>query len=131
MHLAGLLLEQQIPLPDAMRMTAEGIQDRDLSAACLRAAGRLRAGQPIGESLRASRQFPPAMIPLVEWGQRTGALPEAFRTAADFFEGRARIQQVLMDALLMPVMCLVMLFALGILVVALILPMISIGTYLL
>ena len=68
--------------------------------------------------MAAKRQFPASMIPVVEWGQRAPALPDAFRAAAEMFEGRVRSQGSLLEAILLPIMFLVIVAFVGMFVVA-------------
>jgi len=120
-----MLLEQRVPLPEALRLTAEGLPNRALAAACRRAAAQVEAGRPLSASLAAQRQFPPTLIPLVEWGERTPALAEAFRAAAEMFEGRTHYQQVFLGAILTPTLFVVIVAFVGTIMTALLLPLIS------
>jgi len=124
-RLMGMALEQRVPLPDAMRLTASGLGDAGLARDCLQAADEIEHGRPLDESLAARRQFPDSLIPIVEWGQKIPALDEAFRAAAEMFEGRIRTQGTLLEALLLPIVLLVIMVSAGMFVVAMMLPMIS------
>ena len=66
----------------------------------------MESGRVLYESMAARRQFPASMIPVVEWGQRAPALPDAFRAAAEMFEGRIRSQDSLLEAILLPILFL-------------------------
>jgi type II secretory pathway component PulF len=77
------------------------------------------------ESIAAHRQFPASLVPVVEWGQRAPALAEAFRAAAEMFEGRVRSQGTLLESLLLPVMLLAIIAFVGAFVIAMFLPLIS------
>jgi type II secretory pathway component PulF len=127
-RLMGLLLEQQVPLPDALRLTSDGLRDPDLAYGCRRVADDVDGGRVLYESMAAQRQFPPSLIPVVEWGQRAPALADAFRAAAEMFEGRLRSQGSLLEAILLPIMFMFIICFVGALVVALFLPLISLVT---
>jgi general secretion pathway protein F len=124
-RLMGLLLAQRVPLPEALRLTAAALPHAALAAGCRRAAAEVEAGRPLSASLAAQRQFPPTLIPLVQWGERTPALAEAFRAAAEMFEGRAQYQHAFLEAILVPALFVMILAFVGIIVVALFLPLIS------
>jgi type II secretory pathway component PulF len=124
-RLMGLLTEQSVPLPDALRLTSGGLRDANLALGCRRAAEDVDAGQPLVGSLAAKPQFPASMIPLVGWGQQTPALPDAFRAIAEMFEGRVRSQGSLLAAFLLPVMFLTIITVVGLIVIAMFLPLIS------
>ena len=124
-RLMGLLLDEQVPLPDALRLTAEGLRDADLAWGCRRVADDVENGQVLYERMAAMRQFPPSMIPLVEWGQRAPALPDGFRAAAEMFEGRVQSQGSLLEAILLPIMFLLIIAFMGMFIIAMFLPLIS------
>jgi type II secretory pathway component PulF len=124
-RLMSMLLDQQVPLPDALRLTSEGLRDADLAWGCRRLAEDIDNGQVLYERMAAMRQFPSSMIPLIEWGQRTPALPDGFRAAAEMFEGRVRSQGSLLTAILLPIMLLFIVGFIGMFVTAMFLPLIS------
>jgi type II secretory pathway component PulF len=124
-RLTGLLLDQQVPLPDALRLASEGLRDGNLASACRGVADEVGNGRVLFESMADRWQFPVSMIPVIEWGQRAPALPDAFRAVAEMFEGRVRSQSSLLKALMLPVMFLTITVFVGVFVLAMMLPMIS------
>jgi general secretion pathway protein F len=127
-RLMGLLLGQQVPLPDALELASDGMRDGNLAAACRNVADEVGHGRVLYESLADRRQFPASMIPVIEWGQRAPALPDAFRAVADMFEGRVRSQSLLLEAVLLPMMLLVIIALVGTFVLAMMMPMINLVT---
>ena len=123
-RLMAMLLEQRVALPDALRLTAAGVHDSYLAQGCRQVAEEVEAGRPLAESMAARPQFPPSLIPLVRWGQQTPALADAFRAAAEMFQGRVYFQGSLLEALLLPVALLVITTAVGLFIVAMFLPLI-------
>jgi type II secretory pathway component PulF len=114
-----------VPLPDALRLTASGLRDADLARGCRQVAGDVEAGRPLYESMAARRQFPASLIPMIQWGQRAPALPDAFRAAAEMFEGRVQSHGTLLEAVLLPIVFMVITGCAGVFIVAMFLPMIS------
>ncbi len=47
-HLLALLLESNLPLPEALRLTGEGVQDADLDETCHVMAGQVDVGPVVG-----------------------------------------------------------------------------------
>jgi len=128
-RLMELLLGHETPLPEAFRLTAGALDEMDLAGACQKAADEVEKGGALVEVMATLRPFPPALRPLVQWGQQSSTLADAFRTATELFEGRARIMADLLDTFLPPILFLLILGLFGVLVSGLILPMISlIGT---
>jgi general secretion pathway protein F len=61
-HLLGLLLESHLPLPDALRLTGEGVQHADLERACQSLASEVEQGKTLAEAMGA-RMPEPAVRP--------------------------------------------------------------------
>ena len=124
-RLMALLLEQQVSLPDALRLTAAGLRDANLARGCRLLADDVEKGRSIGQSMARRRQFPASLSSIVEWGQRAPALAEAFRAAADMFEGRARSQENLLEAVLLPLVFLATMTVVALVVATLFMPFIT------
>ena len=127
-ELTAMLVEQEVPLPESLRLTAAGLCDASLARVCRRAATAVETGAAIDEVLAANRRFPPSMIALVQWGQRTGNLADAFRGSAEMFEARARSQSVFLEVVLPPLAFLGITAMVGFSVVALMSPLVSLIT---
>ena len=106
-RLMELLLNQGTPAPEALQLAGGGAGDANLAAESTRMAKSVAAGQSLADSLAASRQFPASLVPIVQWGEETGGLPEAFRTAGDMFESRAQMRASLLQSALPPIMFVV------------------------
>ena len=109
-RLMALLLGQQVPLPEALRLTAAGLREADLSEACRGAADRVERGYSLSDCVRDFWQFPPSLGPLVEWSERTSNPAAAFRAGAQMFETRTGVCVTLLQTVLPPT---VFLFILG------------------
>jgi type II secretory pathway component PulF len=124
-RLMGLLLGQEVPLPDALRLSADGLRDPGLARGCREMADEVERGRALDESMAARPRFPASMIPLVQWGQRTPAMAEAFRSAAEMFEGRVRVDDSLIEAVLPPIILMLVTIVVGFCTTGLFLPLIK------
>jgi general secretion pathway protein F len=124
-RLMAVLLEQEVPLPEALRLTAAGVRDGYLAEGCRRVADGVEAGRPLAECLASQRRFPPSMVPLVDWGQRASAMADAFRASAEMFQGRLQTQGLFLETVLLPVTFLMIALFIGFFIVAMFLPLIS------
>ncbi|MFH1921624.1 MAG: type II secretion system F family protein [Planctomycetota bacterium] len=127
-RLMTLLLGHQVPLPKALRLTAAGLREADLSAACLRAADEVEAGRSLSEVLADFWQFPPTLRPLVAWGEETSNPAAAFRAGVEMFEGRVGVRVPLLQAVLPPIVFVLILGTVGFVVIALFMPLIQLIT---
>jgi type II secretory pathway component PulF len=124
-QLMAMLLDAGVPAAEALRLTAAGVSHSGLSAAARRAALAVEAGRPLDEALAAEPWFPASMTALVQWGRQTAGLGEALRSAGEMFEGRARDQGVLLQAVAPPLALLAFLVLVGLLILTLLLPMVA------
>jgi len=120
----AVLLRQKVPLPEALRLTADGVGEANLAAGCRRAAEQVEAGRPLSDALASHRAFPPSIIPLIEWGGQTSAMDDALDAAAKLFAGRVQSQSGLMKNVVLPLTFLVVVGFLSFLVVAMMTPMV-------
>lgn len=100
---SGLLAEfvdQQVPLEDALRLTAAGVHDPALRAACVQASKQVAQGSSLGGALRYERVFPNTLQQWCDWGQAHGSLSKALRASATLFGERFALRLQLVRAIL-------------------------------
>ncbi len=102
-RLLGALLEQSIPLPVALRFTADGLPDAQIRAACRKSADRIAAGESLAGCLESMRVFPRTLALIVRWGERLSAESEALRSASDLFRRRVALRADLLAAVVPPI----------------------------
>jgi general secretion pathway protein F len=105
-RMIAIFLGQKVALPRALQLTAVGVEEPDLARVCRELAAEVEQGRPLVEGLAARRQFPPSMIPLIDWGQQNSVPAEAFRASADMFRTRARTQSTRLQTLALPLVYL-------------------------
>jgi type II secretory pathway component PulF len=98
--LLGLLLNQRIPLPQALQLTAEGVQNQAMRQACLVAAEKVAHGQNLSQCMAASPDFAMSLVPIVQWGERLSSLAEALASAATLSRERIELQASLLGRVL-------------------------------
>jgi len=124
--LLAVLLEEQVPLPRALKLAGDGLYDRDLADACQRMSGQVSEGHSLASCLGNGRRMPSSLEPLVDWGTRTGTLPAVLRSAAEMFVARSEAQALFVRTVLPPLMFLAILAGIGFLVMAMYIPMITV-----
>jgi type II secretory pathway component PulF len=125
-QLMAMLVDAGVPAAEALRLAAAGVPHPGLAAAARRAAAAVEAGRPLDQALAAEPWFPPTLTGLAAWGRQTNSLGEAFRSAGEMFEGRGQDQGVLLQALAPPLALVTFLVLVGLMVVALFLPLTSV-----
>jgi general secretion pathway protein F len=101
--LLRIMLEQRIALPDALRLTADGVRDANVAAVAQFAACEAEAGKTLTAVLIQTARLPATLIPVVRWGEQTGQLPAALGAAAEMFEGRIQLRSSWLTSVLPPI----------------------------
>ena len=124
-HWLALLLEHRLPLPEALRLAGDGVEDARLRAAAHRMAADVEEGRSLAEAMAASRPFPPRLPRLLSWAEKRGTLPEVLHMVGEMFAARASAHSGF-AATVLSVLCFVMiLFGVALVILGLLLPMIS------
>jgi general secretion pathway protein F len=127
-RLMAMLLTQEIPLPESLRLAGKGMHDAYLARACRGVAAEIEQGRPLSESIGARWQFSCDLLPLIEVGEKTTTLARAFQSAAEMVEGRANAQSRSLEVFLLPATFLMIICFCGVIVLALFMPLISLIT---
>ena len=123
--LLGLLLEHATPLPMALQLTAQGVYDGAVADACRRAARLADGGQSLSESIGRVRFFPPSLGPILAWGDRTSAQPEALRAATEMFRTRVELRAQFLSVVFPPLVFVIFGLTVFFVVAALSLPLLK------
>jgi general secretion pathway protein F len=123
-ELLAMLLENEVPAPAALELAAAASESAPLAAGLSATAESVRQGAPLHQAL-AMWELPARLARLVEWGQQSADLPGVFRAAADSYESQLQTQRQILEAVVGPLFFLFMLFAVGVVVVAFMLPLLS------
>lgn len=121
----AILLDRQIPLPQALQLAATGISDAALGQHCQRLAVRVEQGSELARAMQASPELPASTFPLIRNGERTGTLVASLTTAAEMLESRMQAQAAIIMQLAPVVIFLLVIGIYFLLVTGYILPMFS------
>jgi len=111
-----------VPVLEALRISAEVVNNLPMRQAVEDAALRVREGAPIGKSLAARKLFPPMMIHLISSGESSGELEKMLERAATNQEREMDGLLSTMTNLLGPFMVVFMGGVVMFIVIALLLP---------
>ncbi len=124
-RLLAVLAEQDVPLPDCLRLSAAATWDASMRELAGSLAAGVEQGSRLSDLMAGTRRVPTSLVPVVRWGERAGRLPEAFRVAADMFEGRLQMRAELVRSILPPLVFVAVAGGVLMLLAGLFLPMIS------
>jgi type II secretory pathway component PulF len=123
-HLLGLLVEYRLPMPEAVRLAGEGVQDSGVEAAARCMAEEVEDGQSLAQAMSRRREFPPRLPRLIRWAENQGSLPEVLHMAAELFAARASAHATVAATAVSVVCFFLIIIGVALSVVALILPLV-------
>jgi general secretion pathway protein F len=121
----SILVGSGAPLLRAMDAAADVVRLIPLADAARRAAALVREGVPLARALKEQRVFPPVLVHLVANGEATGRLPAMLDRAAGELERDAETRLAWLTALLQPALIVAMGAIVLVLVLAVMLPIVS------
>ena len=118
----GLLLESGVPIIKALEITGEVVVNRKYREFFRTAREEIVEGGSLSASLRSSTLFPPLLVHMVSVGERGGKLEAMLLKAGNSYEKEFSSSVARFMALLEPLLVLAMGLAVGIVVLAVLLP---------
>lgn len=122
----GSLLASGVPILDALVITRNTTGNVRIGAALDRVHERIRQGEPVARSLDATRVFPAMVAGMIQVGEETGALPAMLERVADAHEDEVDTAVAALTSVIEPVMIVLMALVVGVIVIALFLPIVSV-----
>lgn len=124
-RLMGLLIQQQVPLPETLQLAAAGIHNAHVAAVSRRAATLVEQGSSLSQVLAERCHLPAVLIQLIHSGERSMTLGETFLAASDMYAGRVRLRTVVLNAVLPPLLFLFVGFTVSFLLTGLFSPLVT------
>ncbi len=121
----SLLLSSGIPMLDALDIAGETFSNIHLREGVAQSSRMIEKGQPLSDTFRANKYFPPLMAEMVAVGEQTGKVDEVLIKVSQYFEGLASKMTDNLSSALEPIIIVVLGIGVGILVVSFILPIYS------
>ena len=124
----GSMLESGLTMLNALEVVKSVLQNRQAEQIMDDVKTQVRRGRNLSEPLRESAVFPPMLVHMVELGQRSGELPAMLLRTADTYDEEVNMAVDALVSLLEPVIILVMGVFVGFLVIAVLLPVLTISS---
>jgi type IV pilus assembly protein PilC len=121
------LLTGGLPLVPSLETAARSIGSRQISNAVFSSVETVREGKGLAASVTATKVFPELAIEMIEVGESTGALPQMLNSVAEFFEEDVQTSLTAAMSLIEPVILIVMGIVVVTILIALYLPIFSLG----
>lgn len=124
-QMVGVLLDYQIPLPHALALTADAVRDGNVRESCRRLATGVAAGQTMADMLEERPDLPETLVPFVRSGEQHGDLAGALKLASQVFVERIGLRASLISSISPPVIFVFVGLGIGLCVIALFMPLIT------
>ena len=123
----GTLLSSGVPILDAMEIVAKTAGNVVVEEAIMYARTKIAEGKNMAAPLMETNVFPPMVVQMVGVGEQTGALDAMLGKIADFYEEEVDVAVAAMTSLIEPVMMVGIGGTVGVVLIAMYLPIFSIA----
>ncbi len=124
----GFLVHRGVPLLTGLSVAATVTGNSVIEQSIKAVATEVQDGKLLSETLRASGMFPPMVTQMIKVGESTGSLDTMLEKIADLFEQEVDRVVVAMTSVLEPCVIVVVGSGIALVVVAMYLPIFSIGS---
>jgi type IV pilus assembly protein PilC len=122
----GTLVTSGVPILQALNITRDTAGNTIVSDAISKVHDAVKEGESMVAPLESSGVFPPMVISMVDVGEETGQLPEMLLKIADVYEDEVDNSVSALTSMLEPLMIVVLALVVGVIVMALFLPLIDV-----
>ncbi len=123
------LIKAGMPITDALEITADAAGHPQLKQALIRISREgLAKGLTVGEAFKREPFFPKTVVNLVAISEKAGHLEEVLATLADFYTSEIDSSLKALVSFLEPVLLLIIGFVIGIIALAIIVPIYQLAT---
>lgn len=119
----GSLIDSALSISESLKLTAQAVGNPEYEAALLRADKEVRNGIPLSQTLKGSPElFPKFLVSLVAVGERTGSMGKVLKNFADFYDDDVDGALKDLTTFLEPLLLLFMGVIVGVIAVAILMP---------
>ena len=123
----GTLIKSGVPILQGLETVAKTAGNRVIEHAIDASRDSIKEGGRIADPLQKSGVFPPMVIQMIGVGEETGGLDNMLEKIADFYDQEVDTAVKGLTSMLEPIIMIVMGFVIGTIVIAMFMPMFSIG----
>jgi type II secretory pathway component PulF len=124
-RMLAVLVETGFSLPEAFRIAGAVNDDAGLSARAEQVANDLEHGISPLDAVRVTEAFPRETLPVFRWSDQPQLFMEALQGASDIYAARSRMNSGVLAIVLEPVLMFAIGLGVGLIVIALFLPLIK------
>jgi type IV pilus assembly protein PilC len=123
----GTLLNSGVPILQALKITRETITNSVIQDAVLKVHDRIKEGDTIAAPLDETKVFPAMVVNMIDVGEETGSLDAMLNKVADIYDAEVEAAVTALLTLMEPMIIVGLGGVIGFIVIALYLPIFSLG----
>jgi len=121
-RILGTLIKSGVPILEALQVSSNAIGNLVISSAVLGARTKIKEGQSISGPLAASGTFPPMVTQMIMVGEESGELEEMLINVAKFYDEEVDRAVERLTAIVEPLMMAFIALTVGVMIIAMYLP---------
>lgn len=123
----GTLIKSGVPILQGLETVAKTAGNRTIERAIMVAYNSIKDGGRIADPLKKSGIFPPMVIQMISVGEETGGLDTMLNKIADFYDQEVDVAVKGLTSMIEPLIMIVLGVVIGTIVIAMFMPMFSMG----
>ncbi|MEA3307385.1 MAG: type II secretion system F family protein [Elusimicrobiota bacterium] len=123
----GTLIKSGVPILQGLETVAKTAGNKVIEHAIDASKDSIKEGGSISEPLKKAGIFPPMVIQMIGVGEETGGLDNMLEKIADFYDQEVDTAVKGLTSMLEPIIMIIMGFVIGTIVIAMFMPMFSLG----
>ena len=124
-RILGTLIKSGVPILEALTVSANAIGNLIISGSVMEAKTKIKEGQSISGPLKASGVFPLMVTQMIMVGEESGELEEMLVNVAKFYDDEVDRAVEKLTAIIEPVMMAFIALTVGVMIIAMYLPIFS------
>jgi type II secretory pathway component PulF len=124
-----MLLKSGVPIVDSLAIVSESLDNVHFKSAVKEASIEVGKGNPLAVPLSKSKYIPIILSQMIATGEETGKLDQVLNSLSEFYENEVNEMTGNLTKLMEPIILLVVGGLVGILAVAIYLPIYQIGQF--
>ena len=121
-RILGTLIKSGVPILEALKVSSNAIGNLVISFAVTNAKTKIKEGQSISGPLAASGVFPPMVTQMIMVGEESGELEEMLINVAKFYDEEVDRSVERLTSIIEPVMMVFIALTVGVMIIAMYLP---------
>lgn len=124
-RLVQIAIAHDTSLPESFKLTTGAVRNANVAMLSNWLADGTERGVSLGKLMEATPRVPAFIVPVIQWGEKKGALVEALGNAHDLLVGRIHMRNSLLSWMLVPIVFVFVAAVVGGITISMFMPLVS------